>query len=288
MAVSSFRRLDHARPRRRDGRLGQSLPEFALTLPMVLLLVLFGVDFGRVFLGWVTLTNAVREGANFAAINPTAWGPETNLVAQAEYRRLMLAETADINCTLPSPMPAPSFPSGTGIGSPAVVAITCRFGVITPIVNLLVGNEVSVTASSAFPIRTGTIMGVPVASPSPSPSPAPSASVDPSATPDPGSSAAPSEAPTPTPDPGPSGGPAPTPGPTPAPTASPTPTPPPTCTVPNINGNSRNAVSQWTVAGFTAANLIFSPLVPPHYSVKYQSLTAYTVALCSSTMTVSP
>ena len=32
------------------------MAEFALTVPMALLMVLFGLDFGRVFLGWVTLT----------------------------------------------------------------------------------------------------------------------------------------------------------------------------------------------------------------------------------------
>lgn len=255
-----------ARRRAADRRAGQSLPEFALTLPLVLLIVLFGVDFGRVFLGWVTLTSAVREGANYAAINPTAWGAAPNLVAQAEYRQLILAETAGINCTLPSPVPAPTFPGGTSIGSPAVVAITCRFSVITPIISLLVGNEVSVTASSAFPIRTGTITGVPVASavPSASPSPSPSVTVDPSPTPDPSAGSSPTAS------------------------TAPTPTPVPTCTVPNMNGNTRNAVKAWTDNGFTAANLIFSPLVPPHYVIGTQTLTAYTSALCDSTMTVTP
>ena len=263
------------RPRAADRRAGQSLPEFALTLPVVLLMVLFGVDFGRVFLGWVTLTNAVREGASYAAVNPTAWGATPNLVAQAEYRQLILAETAGINCTLPSPVPGPTFPSGTSIGSPAVVAITCRFSVITPIVSLLVGNEVSVTASSAFPIRTGTITGVPVASAVPSASPSPSPTVDPSATPGPSATAPP---PTPSPSPGAS----------PSPSVAPTPTPVPICTVPNINGNTKNAVKAWTDNGFTAGNLIFSPLVPPHYVVRTQTLTAYTSAPCDSTMTVTP
>ncbi len=241
-----------------------------MTLPLVLLIVLFGVDFGRVFLGWVTLTNAVREGANYAAVYPTAWGATPNLVAQAEYRQLILAETAGVNCTLPSPVPAPSFPSGTTIGSPALVTITCRFSVITPVVSFIVGNQVSVTASSAFPIRTGTITGVPVASSVPTASPSPSPTV------------APSGSPSPTPTPAPSG------SASPAPSGSPSPTPTPTCTVPNLNGNTAGAVRSWTDAGFTAANLIFSPLVPPHYTIGKQSLTAYTSVPCDSTMTVTP
>lgn len=270
MARPRLRLPGRTRPRTPERRSGQSLAEFALTLPLVLLIVLFGVDFGRVFLGWVTLTNAVREGANYAAVNPTAWGTTPNLVAQAEYRQLIVAETAGVNCTLPATVPAPTFPSGSSIGSPAVVTITCRFSVITPVVSLLVGSQVSVTASSAFPIRTGTITGVPVASllpsPSPSPSPSPAPTHDDDATPAPTA----------------------TPAPSPGPSSSPTPTPIPVCTVPNLNGNTRNAVKAWTDNGFTAANLIFSPLVPPHYVIGTQTLTAYTSAPCDSTMTVTP
>ncbi len=264
MARSSFRHVLRARPRP-DRRAGQSLAEFAITLPLLLLLVLFGVDFGRVFLGWVTLTNAVREGANYAAINPTAWGATPNLVAQAEFRGLILAETTDINCTMPGIVPSPSFPNGTGIGSPAMVSITCQFPVITPIISLLVGGNVSITAASAFPIRTGTIMGVPLASTAPTPSPSPTAT--PASTDDPDET--------------------PTPAPSTTATAVPSPTPP-TCTVPNLNGTTRTAVGQWTGAGFAAANLIFSPLVPPHYAIRTQSLTPNTIVLCSSTMTVTP
>ncbi len=61
------------RRRRRRHRRGQSLVEFALVLPVLMLLLLIGIDFGRVFLGWVTLNNVVRDGANFAALHPTAW-----------------------------------------------------------------------------------------------------------------------------------------------------------------------------------------------------------------------
>ena len=65
---------------RRSGRRstqskGQSLTELAITLPVVFLMVLFGIDFGRVYLGWVSLNNAVREAANYAALHPNAGGP---------------------------------------------------------------------------------------------------------------------------------------------------------------------------------------------------------------------
>src|SRR5688500_15784945 len=124
----------------RHGRLGQSMAEFALTVPMALLMVLFGLDLGRVFLGWVTLNQAAREAANYAAMNPTAWTLPYNIAVQAEYTRLVTAEAADINCAMPVPIPAPAFPNGTNIGAPAVVELHCNFSLITPLIGILTGN----------------------------------------------------------------------------------------------------------------------------------------------------
>lgn len=252
-------------PRSREGGRGQSLTEFALTLPVVLLLVLFGLDFGRVFLGWVTLTNAVREAANYAAMNPTAWSTPQNLTVQAEYARLVSSETSGANCTMPATVPAPTFPSGTSLGSPARVSITCHFSLITPVISAIVGNSIAVTATSAFPVRSGLISGIPTPSPSPSQAP----SVDPSASA--GASAAPSASPSS------------------SAIASPSPTPTPMCTVPNFwNQLTNSATSTWVGAGFTAQQLVFSPLVGPNnnYHIKDQSLTAGTSVACSSSMTV--
>ena len=253
------------RPRRRfrltlDPR-GQSLVEFAISAPVVLLMILFGVDFGRVFLGWVTLSNAARAAANFAALNPTAWGGLPNLAAQAEFSRLINAESTGINCTMPSPLPTPTFPNGNTIGSPAVVAITCRFSLITPIVANVLGNSIPVSVEASFPIRSGVIAGVPTSSngtlPSLPPTTAPTPSVDPTATP--------------------------------FPTPSTAPTATPTCTVPDyLNTNTSQATRTWTDAGFLANNLTFNPLVPPNYKIKHQSITAGTPVACTITMAVTP
>ena len=90
--------------RRTTGRLGrgQSLVEFALILPVVMLIILGAVDFGRVFLGWVELHSMVRVGAGYAAENPKAWSTvNPNTAAQNEYERRMTVEAEGINCTLP-------------------------------------------------------------------------------------------------------------------------------------------------------------------------------------------
>ncbi len=256
---------------RRKGR-GQSLAEFALTVPMALLMVLFGLDFGRVFLGWVALHQAAREAANYAAINPTAWTLPYNLAVQAEYERLVETEASDINCTLETPIAEPTFSDGTGIGAPVTVELNCQFNLITPFIGMLTGDPIPVSASSAFPIRSGNIEDIPIASVPPSPTPAPTA------------------VPTPTPGPTPTVNPsAPPPTPTPAPTPTPTPTPvptPPTCTVISLlNVQTNRAIGNWHAAGFTGT-VVFTPLVPPHYRIAWQSLTVGTTQLCSSSILV--
>jgi len=236
---------------------GQSLVEFALSAPVVLVMVLFGVDFGRVFLGWVTLTNAARSAANFAATNPTAWGAIPNSAAQAEFVNRINNESTGINCTLPAELPDPTFPSGTSLGSPAVVSLTCRFSLITPIIGNIIGDSIPVSVTASFPIRSGKINGVPSST----------------------NGTLPTTAPTPTIAPTPSV----------VPTASPAPTPVPNCTVPNLKiSNSSNATATWVAAGFVANNLSFNPLVPPHYTIRSQSLTKNTSVPCTSTMTVTP
>ena len=238
--------------------------EFAISFPVVMLMILFGVDFGRVFVGWLQLSNAVREGANYAAINPSAWSGLGNAEAQAEFVRLINLEAGGTACALPDPLPAPSFPSGSTIGSPAVVAVTCRFSLITPFMTNLLGGSINVSAASSFPIRSGLLGGsgfgggglasfVPVV-PTPTVAPTPS---QPAATV--------------------------------APTPSPVITAPPRCIVPNLNTiNSSQATRKWTDNGFTANNLTFNPLVPPHFKIRTQSQTPGDSILCSSTMIVTP
>ena len=83
-AIGLLRRLRYATIATRERRwsappvrrgslsVGQSLVEFALVLPVVLLILLLTIDVGRLYYGWVNLQNAARIEANYAALHPTA------------------------------------------------------------------------------------------------------------------------------------------------------------------------------------------------------------------------
>ena len=199
-----------SRPRAR----GQSLVEFAIVVPILLLVLLFAVDFGRVYLGWVNLNNVARVGANFAALNPSAWQGSGDAALQARYRELMAKDARGINCTLPGSLPDPTFPDTTdryAVGKRVRVDLTCSFQLLTPFISSLVGDgagNIPVGASATFHIRSGAIgdttVGGNVPPPTPSPSPEPTAPPTPTSAPtptDPGSTPGPSAEPTVTPRP---------------------------------------------------------------------------------------
>ncbi len=55
----------------RRSRKGQSLVELALILPLLLMIVMGVIDFGRLFGSYIALQNASREGARFASLYST-------------------------------------------------------------------------------------------------------------------------------------------------------------------------------------------------------------------------
>jgi PKD repeat protein len=151
---------------------GQSLVEFALVLPIIMMLTLTALDFGRVYLGYINLQNMARIAANFAANNPTAWTVSADPVVQAnhiqaqtKYQKEILADASASNCNLPvvagtQTAPIPTFTDADGDGTPeigdvATVGVSCTFGVITPVISNIVGGSVQVSAASKFPVKSG-------------------------------------------------------------------------------------------------------------------------------------
>ena len=156
MLTSQFRRH-----RGRQRSRGQSLVEFALVLPVLLLMTMIAIDFGRVYLGWVNLQNMTRVAANFAANNAPSWRAPIDAATQAKYRTLVANDAKAINCALPNPVPDPMFPTGTSNGDLVTVNFDCSFRVITPIISSILGGQIRVSASAVFPIKAGIVGSVP-------------------------------------------------------------------------------------------------------------------------------
>jgi PKD repeat protein len=153
--------LDGKCPQRRKKSAGQSLVEFTLVLPVLLLIVLGGIDMGRAYEAWIALNNAARVAANYASLHPEAWDSlKPNLDYQAEYRNLLWNDFQNSGCILPVPtIPDPAFPTGRDLGDEVIVTLDCEVPVMTPFVSNVVGSQIHVTAQSIFAVRGGLISG---------------------------------------------------------------------------------------------------------------------------------
>ena len=74
--------------------------EFALIAPVLIILMLGVVDFGRVYFAYVSVTNAARDGADYASQNTTAAGDVTGIKQAALGDTGQLLHTSATNPTV--------------------------------------------------------------------------------------------------------------------------------------------------------------------------------------------
>jgi Flp pilus assembly protein TadG len=139
--------------RRREGsESAQSLVEFALVLPMFLLLLFALVDFGRAFFTWQVVTNASREGARAGAVQSTS-----SQIDAKVYGSFCEAYPDASTCAL-DPTRLTITKSGVqgARGSQVTVALSYNFDYVTPvgsILSLITGgslDEPTITATTSM------------------------------------------------------------------------------------------------------------------------------------------
>ena len=127
---------------------GAAAVEFALVLPL-LLLILFGIiDFGRALNTQITLTQAAREGARVAALGQST----ANVVTRTQTSATGLS---------PVSVTVTGCPQGAGAGANATVKASYQFSFVTPvgaIVSMLggsgFGSPITMTATGVMPCET--------------------------------------------------------------------------------------------------------------------------------------
>jgi Flp pilus assembly protein TadG len=126
---------------------GSVAVEFALLLPMLLLIVFGIVDFGRALNAQITLTQAAREGARLAALN------QPNVVSRTQAAAVGLSP---VSVSVTS-----SCPSGAGQGVNATVVTSYSFHFITPVGAIAgvfggsgLGSPITLSAHGVMPCET--------------------------------------------------------------------------------------------------------------------------------------
>jgi len=117
---------------RKRAERGQTLVEFSLALPIMLLLVCGVLEFGLGLRSYVQLSNSVREGARFAAVgNPAGDAADCDgTTSDTVYGRVCFTSKS---LDLDELDPDVSFPDGTSPGAPVVVSADYTYNFVTPI-----------------------------------------------------------------------------------------------------------------------------------------------------------
>jgi PKD repeat protein len=136
--------------------------EFALVVPVLLLLTLTAIDFGRVFLGWVNVQQMTRIAASQAAEHASVWAtPGDPTGEKAKYQAKVENDARAINCEPQNPIPEPILSGGTALGAPVTVGLTCEFHIITPIISNIIGGTIMVSSETTYPVKEGVVATVP-------------------------------------------------------------------------------------------------------------------------------
>ena len=140
---------------------GQSLVEFALVLPILTLITVMAIDFGRVYFSYIQIHNAAREAANYAASSPT---DSLNIRAAALRETDAQAQSGESAIQIPPPVCKDSAgtiisctlakENGSGPGNTVTVKVVEDFSFLTPLANGFFNNNFLMSAAS-----TSTVWG---------------------------------------------------------------------------------------------------------------------------------
>ncbi len=141
------------RRRREKSEKGQALVEFALLVPIFLILMFAIVDFGMGFHAWITVTNSAREGARLGAVQATT----DDIIERVEDTADLINEDEKMTVTVgcgPSSDPPPTDPCPSVPGDSVVVKVDYEYDLITPL-GSLIGDIIgpTLTLSSTAEMR---------------------------------------------------------------------------------------------------------------------------------------
>ena len=111
----------------------QALVEFTLTVPILLLLLAIGGDFGRAYFFDLSLRDAAFASARYAGMNPN---DEPGIRAAAIQAAPEAALTSEMVSITPTAAPR-------GRGTPVKVSLTYVFRPLTPFLGSLIGSSIT-------------------------------------------------------------------------------------------------------------------------------------------------
>jgi Flp pilus assembly protein TadG len=119
---------------------GQALAEFAISLPIILLVMGITVDFGRVYYYDLTVRDAAFAAARYAGMNPTDDAGIKNAAVNAAPSGVLTTA----NVTISTPIVAGCDGSRVS-GCPLKISVSYVFSPLTPIITALTGTGITLS-----------------------------------------------------------------------------------------------------------------------------------------------
>jgi len=159
---------------KRERSRGQTLVEFALILPVFLLLTLGVVDGARIFTAYISITNAARAGALYVAsgtnyanwcsstttvVCPTGWTSANQKTSPDNIAYRVQQETQGLsqaNVVLTAPTCADAAGTTIVCGSSAArvtVRVNYSMTLFVPVVSALMGSPIQMSATTSAVIQ---------------------------------------------------------------------------------------------------------------------------------------
>lgn len=119
---------------------GQSFVEFALILPVLLIIVMGILEFGLMFNAYITISNASREGARLGSLG----GTNTQITQRVETTAGIL-NSSDITVTVT--------PNSRSRGDMIIVLVEYDYSLITPVISNILSPIINLEASTTMRVE---------------------------------------------------------------------------------------------------------------------------------------
>ena len=127
---------------------GQAMVEFALILPIFLLILCGIIDFGWLFYNQLSLNNACREGARYAVVHTAENADTTAIINHIENTTttVFANDGVDISVTYTSP----ADPTSGDIQ----ISMQADISFFTPVLSTVLGKEKTITSTVVMKVES--------------------------------------------------------------------------------------------------------------------------------------
>jgi Flp pilus assembly protein TadG len=137
------------RTRARHASRGQAVTEFALVLPILLLIHFASFDFSRAIYAYNTISDASRTGARVAIVNQGCTQIQTEAVKQALALGI---SAANVQVSFLTAGGAVGCDAAVSAGDIAEVSVTYQYSAVTPILSNIVGT-IDLLSTTQIPVE---------------------------------------------------------------------------------------------------------------------------------------